>query len=118
MNLDLGDGVRSPWYCHCKIFAREHVCSGVLATQILLREVTVPITALFFQGRKRRGPGTPRDITRGQRYAHVEDDAIQYDMHHNGEEEHENDGEGDGENDGEGKGEGGDHLPVEAEAEG
>ena len=65
MKLILDDGTRSPWYCHCESFAREHICSGVLAVQIYLREVAVPITALCFQGRKRRGPGAPRDITKG-----------------------------------------------------
>ena len=74
MKLVLDDGSRSPsWYCHCECFAREHICSGVLATKIHLREVTVPLSALAFKGRKKRGPGAPRDITRNQRYAHVED---------------------------------------------
>lgn len=69
----LEDGSRGAnWYCHCEVFTREHVCEGVLATQLLLKEVILPLSAAAFKGRKIRGPGAPRNITKKQRYAHVE----------------------------------------------
>ena len=108
--LVLEDGSRGAnWYCHCEVFTREHVCEGVLATRLLLKEVTLPLTAAAFKGRKIRGPGAPRDITKQQRYAHVESEESGDDdgeasegAGEEGDEEPEGAGEADGQADGPG----------------
>jgi len=76
VKLMLEDGVRSVhWYCHCEVFTKVHMCSGVLAVRLLLKEVKLPTYAAAFKGKKKRGPGAPPGINKKQRYAHVESES-------------------------------------------
>ncbi len=59
------------WHCHCFTHTREHVCSDVLAIQLLRNEVVLPAAAVQFQGRKKRRAGAPKRLSR-MRYGPVD----------------------------------------------
>ena len=82
-------------------------CTG--HSRLLLKEVTLPLTAAAFKGRKIRGPGAPRDITKQQRYAHVESEESGDDDGEAGDEASDA-GAGEGDEDGAGEADGSEPL--------